>query len=384
MRTVCILGSTGSVGKSSLRVLAELAATHRVEALVARGSVDELVAQALEFRPRIVGMIDESAARAARERLRPLGIEVVSGENAAVDVVRAAACDVVVAAITGAAGLASSLETVRQGKLLALANKESLVMAGGLLTRLARQTGAAIIPVDSEHSAIFQSLAGSSCSAVRRLYLTASGGPFVDLPAERFADVKPEAALVHPTWKMGPKITIDSATMMNKALEIIEARWLFDVGADRIDVLVHRQSIVHSMVEFIDGSILAQLGVPSMTVPIRYAVAWPDRAPTNDGYFDLARFARLTFEAPDHARFPALGLGARAAREGGLAGAALNAANEVAVSRFLEGRLRFDRIAITVEQVLDQLRNVPDPSLEEILEADRSARQEAERCLTRC
>jgi len=383
MRSVCILGSTGSVGKSTLTVLAELRATHRIDALVARGSVDDLVAQALETRPRIVGLIDPRAAARAKERLAPLGIDVIAGPDAAAEVVRAAQCDVVVAAITGAAGLASALETARQGKLLALANKESLVMAGGLLTRLARETGARILPVDSEHSAIFQSLAGAPASSVRRLFLTASGGPFVDLPGDRFGDVTPEQALCHPTWKMGPKITVDSATLMNKALEIIEAHWLFDVPPQQIDVLVHRQSIVHSMVEFVDGSLLAQLGIPSMTVPIRYAVAWPERAPTKEQYFDLGRFSKLTFEPPDHARFPALRLGVRAATEGGLAGAALNAANEVAVERFLAGEIRFDRIAATVEHVLDKLKNTPDPDLPEILSADRYAREEANRCLTR-
>jgi 1-deoxy-D-xylulose-5-phosphate reductoisomerase len=317
-------------------------------------------------------------------RLAELGIEVFGGPDAATEVVRATESDVVVAAITGAAGLSSALETVRRGKRLALANKEALVMAGNLVTRLAAENGAEIVPVDSEHSAIFQALHGEPARSVRRLFLTASGGPFVDLPAASFQGVSPEQALQHPTWKMGPKITIDSATMMNKALEIVEAHWLFGTPPAAIEVLVHRQSIVHSMVEFHDGSILAQLGVPSMTVPIRYAIAYPERARTQENWFDIARFAKLTFEAPDPARFPALRLGARAASEGGLSGAVLNAANEVAVARFLARDIRFDRIAETVERVLDAMQNRTEPSLEEILAADRWARKEAERCLTPC
>jgi 1-deoxy-D-xylulose-5-phosphate reductoisomerase len=382
MRTVCILGSTGSVGRSALEVLAELTATHRVVALVARGSVESLIAQALATRPKWVGLIDAVAARRAREILAPHGIEVIGGPNAAIEVVQAADCDVVVAAITGAAGLGATIETVRRGKLLALANKESLVMAGHLVKSIAAANGATIFPVDSEHSAIFQALAGARPDTVRRLFLTASGGPFVDLDRSAFARVTREQALNHPTWKMGPKITIDSATMMNKALEIIEARWLFDVPASAIEVVVHRQSIVHSMVEFRDGSILAQLGVPSMKVPIRYAVAYPERAKSRDDYFDLKRFATLTFEAPDPVRFPALRLGARAAAEGGLAGVTLNAANEVAVERFLADEISFDRIAQTVETVLDALENVGDPDLESILATDRWARKEAHACLT--
>ncbi len=384
MRSVCILGSTGSVGTSTLTVLSELTATHRVVGLVASASVDAIVAQATQWRPQFVGLTDPAAAERAKPRLAAMDIEVIGGPNAATEVVRAAGADVVVAAITGAAGLASALETVRSGKRLALANKEALVMAGSLVKDLAAKSGAEIVPVDSEHSAIFQSLQGAPPKSVRRLFLTASGGPFVDLPAASFKDVTPEQALKHPTWKMGPKITIDSATMMNKALEIIEAHWLFDVAPAAIEVLVHRQSIVHSMVEFNDGSILAQLGVPSMTVPIRYAIAYPERAMTRENWFDLRRFAHLTFEAPDPGRFPALRLGLRAASEGGLAGTVLNAANEVAVARFLARDIRFDRIAETVERVLDAMRNRSAPDLDEILAADQWARKEAERCLTVC
>lgn len=381
MRTVTILGCTGSVGESTIKVLAELAATHRVVGLVARGSVDAIVAQAEALRPRVVGLIDDAAAAKARARLAGGGIEVIGGADAAVDVLRATEPDIVLAAITGAAGLASSLETVKMGKTLALANKEALVLAGHLLMQLARETGSAIVPVDSEHSAIYQALHGEPPTRIRRIFLTASGGPFVDLPAAEFPRVTPAAALQHPTWKMGPKITIDSATMMNKALEIVEARWLFATPAERIRVLVHRQSIVHSMLEFVDGSMIAQLGVPSMTVPIRYALCHPERAATREDWFDAARFANLTFAEPDLERFPALRLGFAAAAAGGLAGTVLNAANEVAVDRFLAGKASFDAIPATVERVLDRMQNETDPPLERILAADAWARGEARRCM---
>ena len=383
MRTVSVLGATGSVGDSTFKVLRELPDSHRVVSMVARKNDARLVELAREWRPEVVGLVDESAAARAREALSAEGIEVLSGPDVAVEAIRATAPDQVVAAITGAAGLPSSLETVQRGAALLLANKEAMVMAGNLITRHAAETRAPIVPVDSEHSAIFQSIHGEPTSAVRRLFLTASGGPFVDRPAGTFAEVRLEEALKHPTWEMGRKITIDSATLMNKALEIVEARWLFDVPADTIDVVVHRQSIVHSMVEFIDGSILAQLGAPSMTVPVRVALGYPDRVKTESSYFDLERFAALSFEAPDHERFPALRLGHQVAETLGLAGTAMNAANEVAVDAFLNGATSFEQIAETVERVLDALDDVSDPDLEQIMAADAWARQEAGRCLTR-
>lgn len=381
MRSLAILGSTGSVGESTLRVLPELAGTHRVTALVAHRNVERLVEQALALRPECVGLSDPDAAGRAADLLSGTRIRVLGGADVAERVVAELRPDIVLAAITGAAGLPSSLRAVEQGSVLALANKEALVMAGHLMVRAAAASGAAIVPVDSEHSAIFQCLHGEPARRVRRLFLTASGGPFHGLPAADFARVTPAEALRHPTWTMGRKITIDSATLMNKALEIVEARWLFDVPAEAIQVVVHRQSIVHSMVEFVDGSILAQLGLPSMTVPVRVALAWPERAATAENYYDVARFASLTFEEPDLQRFPALRLGFRVARELGLAGTALNAANEVAVERFLIGRAPFPHIAAAVEHVLDRLQNRADPSLDEILAADRWARLEAERWL---
>ena len=283
--------------------------------------------------------------------------------------------------MTGAAGLEPALEALRQGSDLLLANKETLVAAGDLVVRVAEESGARILPVDSEHSAIHQAMRGEDPSDVRRLYLTASGGPFVDLPRHRLERITPEEAVRHPTWNMGPKISVDSATMMNKALEIVEAHWLFGIEADRIDVLIHRQSIVHSMVEFVDGSLIAQLGVPSMTVPIRYALAYPRRFPTRQRYFEREAFSTLTFEEPDEERFPALTLGREVARRGGTAGAVFNAANEVAVEAFLEGRTTFDRIVPMVAEVLERSEPISRPTLEDIRRADAWARREAARCL---
>ncbi len=383
MRTVSVLGATGSVGDSTFKVLEELPDTHRVVSMVAHSNDARMVELARRFRPELVGLVDRAAAGRAREALAPSGIEVIEGDDVAVEALRATSPDLVLAAITGAAGLASSLETVTRGASLLLANKEALVMAGNLITRAAAASGAAIVPVDSEHSAIFQAIHGEDARAVRRIFLTASGGPFVDREAGSFADVRPEDALRHPTWEMGRKITIDSATMMNKALEIVEARWLFDVPAEAIEVLVHRQSIVHSMVEFVDGSILAQLGTPSMTVPVRHALGYPERVETSSSYFDIEQFSALSFEPPDAVRFPALDLGHAVARTLGLSGTALNAANEVAVAAFLDGATRFDRISETAARVLDALEDVADPDLEQILAADAWAREEATRCLSR-
>lgn len=384
MRTISLLGSTGSVGRSAIAVLDELTASHRVVSLVAHSNTELLLKQAERLRPEVVGIVDPTAGSACEAPLRALGCRVIVGADAAVLTLRERPPQLVLAAITGAAGLASSLEAVQIGATLALANKEALVMAGSPVMQLARTSGASIVPVDSEHSAVFQSIGGEPIERVRRIFLTASGGPFADLPAERFAAVTPEQALQHPTWQMGRKITIDSASMMNKALEIVEAHWLFGLEAERIDVLVHRQSIVHSMVEFVDGSILAQLGVPSMTVPIRYALSYPSRSTTREGYFDLGKFAKLTFEAPDLARFPALRLGHEVARAGGLAGAVLNAANEVAVDAFLARTTSFDRIPAAAGAVLERMTNVSHPTLDQILAADVWAREETRRWLSTC
>ena len=376
MKEVLLLGSTGSIGRNTLKVLDERSDTHRVSGLSGHANHGLIIEQAMHYGPRAVAVTDNQAYPLVKEALASRDIDVIGGRGALVELIDRLAPDVVLVAVSGAVGLLPSLETVKRGLRLALANKESLVMAGHLLMPLANETGAEILPVDSEHSALFQSLLGGRRAEMKRLFLTASGGPFVDLDAEALSEVRPEDALRHPTWDMGRKITIDSATLMNKALEVIEARWLFDCPVDQIEVIVHRQSILHGMAEFTDGSILAQMGLPDMKVPIQYALTFPRRAPSDRCYFDLDRFATLTFERPDTSRFPGLELGFRAAREGGLTGTVLNAANERAVELFLEGKLSFVDIPKGVAHVLDRLDNTSAPSLDAVLAADRWARKE--------
>ena len=382
MKRVLVLGSTGSIGRNTLAVLSELGETHRVVGLTAHTHAARLSEQAQAFRPEAVGLDLPEAAAAARDRLAGTGIEVFEGPTIHEDLVDRLAPDMVVLSVTGAAGLRPSLRAAEQGCRLALANKESLVMAGHLLVAAAERSGAEVIPVDSEHSAVFQALRGEGRAALDRIVLTASGGPFIDRPVETLYAVTPEEALNHPTWKMGPKITVDSATMMNKALEIVEARWLFSLPPERIEVRIHRQSIVHGMAAFMDGSVIAQLGAPDMKVPIRFALTFPERRPATEGAFDFDTLERLTFEAPDFSRFPALELGYRAARDLGLAGTVLNAADETAVDLFLRGTLTFDAIPTCVARVMDAMKNRNDPSLEEIFAADRWAREETKKCFS--
>ncbi len=380
MRRVHLLGSTGSIGRTSERVLEEMAATHRVVGLAARRDAKALLAQVERWRPQAVAIVDPDSAEELARPLASRGVRLFVGADAAEELVVAIDADVVLNGIVGARGLGASFAALRRGADLALANKESMVMAGPLLGREAQRSGGRILPVDSEHSAIFQCLQGEPASSVRRLMLTASGGPFRTTPAADLEQVTPAQALRHPTWSMGAKISVDSATLMNKALEIVEATSLFSVVPEQITVLIHPQSIIHSMVEFVDGSILAQLGVPDMAVPIRHALSHPQRHATAHGYFELARFRSLTFEEPDLARFPAIELGYRAARLGGTAGAVLNAANEVAVEAFLQGELPFQRIAPTVAAALDRVAHVSEPTLAEVHAADRAARLEATAC----
>ncbi|MBM4016347.1 MAG: 1-deoxy-D-xylulose-5-phosphate reductoisomerase [Planctomycetes bacterium] len=380
MRRVHLLGSTGSIGTTAERVLGELVATHRVVGLASGRGGPAFLAQVERLRPEAVAVADPAGAEEVARALRGRAVRVFGGADAPAELVRAIPAELVLNGITGARGLGASFAAVERGIDLALANKESMVMAGPLLAHAAAASGARILPVDSEHSAIFQCLHREPPGAVRRLLLTASGGPFRTTPAADFAAITPAQALRHPTWNMGAKITIDSATLLNKALEVVEARWLFGLPAEQIAVVVHPQSIVHSMVEFTDGSILAQLGIPDMAVPIRFALAYPQRSVTRDQYFDFERWKTLTFERPDLARFPGLALGFRAARAGGTAGAVLNAANEVAVAAFLAGELPFDRIARVVEAALDQVRHVAEPTLAEVLAADQSARAETTAC----
>ncbi len=374
-RHVAVFGSTGSIGRNALEVIRGTGGRFAVAALSAHANLELLVRQALEFRPRWIVATDAEAGRAfpwpaeLRDRVRfgPDGLDRTAAE---------AEIDIVVAAIVGSAGLSSTLAAIDAGKRIALANKETLVVAGGLAIERARASGAEIVPVDSEHSAVFQAIRAGRRSEVARVLLTASGGPFRDWPRERIAQATPAEALAHPNWSMGRKITVDSATMMNKALEVIEARWLFDLPAERLEVVVHRQSIVHSMVEFVDGSIVAQLGPPDMRLPILYALAFPERLAGPTLRLDITKPFTLDFEPPDPDRFPALALGAEVARRGGTTGAVLNAANEVAVERFLEGTLPFGRIAAGCRAVLDRHDYESDPSLETLLRLDRWARKE--------
>jgi len=371
-----VLGSTGSIGKSTLDVIAASGGRFVPHLLAARRSVGLLLEQAREFRPRWVVVTDPAAATEIGADSLPPGTQLAVGEEALDDLVAAPVVDRVVSAIVGAAGLRSTWAAVAAGKTVALANKETLVMAGPLVMRLAADSGATILPVDSEHSAIHQALCSGQPAEVARILLTASGGPFRTRSRESLATVTPAEALRHPTWSMGPKITVDSATMMNKALELIEARWLFDTPAEKLGVVVHPQSIVHSLVEFVDGSVIAQLSPPDMRLPIQYALSYPERLPGPARRMDFTQAARLDFEPPDLARFPAVRLGYEAAARGGTAGAVLNAANEEAVRGFLDGAIAFTDIADMCARLLDEHPHQADPSLDDVLRLDAWARQE--------
>ncbi|MFM7243514.1 MAG: 1-deoxy-D-xylulose-5-phosphate reductoisomerase [Planctomycetaceae bacterium] len=373
---VAVLGSTGSIGRSTLDVIEASSGRFEAWLLAAHTSVGPLLEQAARLRPAWVVVVDEAAAATIGPGALPSGTRLASGPEALADLVAADEVDRVVSAIVGAAGLDSTWAAVESGKVVALANKETLVMAGPLVMRRARQTGATILPVDSEHSAIHQALASGSRDEVHRIVLTASGGPFRTRAIDTLAAVTPEEALRHPTWSMGPKITVDSATMMNKALELIEARWLFAMPAEKLAVTVHPQSIVHSLVEFVDGSVIAQLSPPDMRLPIQYALTHPERTDGPARRLDFTRPMTLEFEPPDLERFPAVRLGHEAASRGGTAGCVLNAANEAAVARFLAGRFRFTDIAEACRRVLDQHPFAAEPTLEEIRRLDAWARQE--------
>ncbi len=375
MKRLVLLGSTGSVGRQTLEVVSDFPERFRLVALTAASNWKLLAEQALRFRPRVVVILREDLYRPLREALPP-GIEVLSGEKALSEVAAHPEADLVVSAIVGLAGLAPTLSALSAGKTVALANKEALVTGGELVKDTARRARARLLPVDSEHSAIFQALKGHRRREVARILLTASGGPFRERPAESFPKITPEEALKHPRWRMGAKITVDSATLMNKGLEVIEAHFLFDLPYERIEVLIHPQSIVHSLVEFRDGSLLAQLSLPDMRLPIAYALAYPERLPLPYPRLSLTEIGGLTFEPPDPVRFPCLSLAYEAGRRGGFWPVALNAANEVAVEAFLSRRLRFDQIPRLIEETLAHLSFSGKPgSLEEILEADRKTRK---------
>jgi 1-deoxy-D-xylulose-5-phosphate reductoisomerase len=351
-KRLSVIGSTGSVGDRTLAVAEAFPERYRVVALAAGHNIDKLAEQVRRFRPEIVSVADATGADALRRRVGSLEVHVETGAEG-LDAVAMHPADLVVAGLVGALGLRPTLTAIRAGHDVALANKEVLVMAGALVLREARARGASLLPVDSEHSAIFQALAGQRREDVSRLILTASGGPFRTWSADRIARATVKEALDHPNWDMGPKITIDSATMMNKGLEVVEARWLFDMAPEEVDVVVHPQSIVHSMVEFVDGSVLAQLGLPDMRIPIAVALAHPERLPLDLPRLDLAALGRLDFETPDRKRFPCLDLAYQALRAGEAAPAVLNAANEVSVAAFLEKRVSFPAIAEANAAVLD-------------------------------
>ena len=375
MKNVVLLGSTGSIGTSTIKVAEDLPDRIRLLGLAAGNNAELLFEQTRKHQPEAISISDPAKAEELR---RVLGrTEVCCGAEGLVKLATLPGADIVLIAIVGTAGLQPALAAIRAGKDIAVASKEILVMAGEIVMQEARERGVRVLAVDSEHSAIFQCLEGKPSDSVRRLWLTASGGPFRATPKEEFADITVERALKHPSWVMGQKITIDSATLFNKGLEMIEARWLFDIEMSRVSVVVHPQSVVHSMVEFVDGSMLAQLSTPDMCLPIQYALTYPDRAPNQRVQTNLARLGSLTFEEPDPDRFPALQLARRAGEVGGTLPAVLNAANEVAVAGFVNQRLNFPQIAQTVGRVMEHHQLVAHPTLPQILAADAWARREA-------
>jgi 1-deoxy-D-xylulose-5-phosphate reductoisomerase len=384
--TLALLGATGSIGGSTLDVVSRHPERYRIGALSAHSRVDELIALCARFRPDSAVIADPAGFPALRDGLAALGLptRAMAGPEALSEVAADPAFPVVVAAVVGAAGVASTLSAARAGKRLLLANKESVVLAGDLLMQAARDGGATVLPVDSEHNAIFQCLpADGRRQGVRRLVLTASGGPFRGWSRADLATVTPEQACAHPNWSMGRKISVDSATLMNKGLEVIEASHLFALPAAQIDVVVHPQSVIHSLVDYVDGSMLAQLGNPDMRTALAYGLAWPERIDAGVAPLDLAAIGRLEFQAPDLATFPCLGLAYRALEAGAGAAAVLNAANEIAVSAFLQGRLGFLAIPELIEACLDALPARPSESLEQLLDTDAEARRMAESLISR-
>ncbi|MDX2448095.1 MAG: 1-deoxy-D-xylulose-5-phosphate reductoisomerase [Desulfobacterales bacterium] len=382
MKNLTILGSTGSIGTNALKVVAQFPERFTAKVLTAGQNISKLVGQIKQFQPELVAVFDEAGA-AELERALPKDtrVEIVYGSSGYQTAAAYETSDMVLTAVVGAAGLMPTISAIEAGKNIALANKETLVMAGELIMQLAQKNGVDIIPVDSEHSAIFQCLMGQRTSDLDVLLITASGGPFMDTPVQSFPDVSPEAALNHPNWQMGRKITIDSATLMNKGLEVIEAKHLFQVEMDRIRVVVHPQSIIHSMVSFQDGSVLAQLGIPDMKGAIALALSFPERLPLGQPLPDFADIGCFTFKEPDMEKFSCLGLAMKAGRKGGTLPTVLNAANEVAVHAFLEHRLSFDQIPLVIEKSLAKHTNQPAPSLEDILTADQWAREAASRLI---
>jgi 1-deoxy-D-xylulose-5-phosphate reductoisomerase len=380
---LAVLGSTGSIGKNTLAVAERFAGRFCIRVLTARNNVELLAAQIEKFEPDLAAVYSKDEAVALEKLLSARGLKtrVIYGKQGYLDAASYGPVDMVVSAMVGAAGLLPTLAAIDAGKDIALANKETLVMAGSLVMERARQKDVRILPVDSEHSAIFQCLAGNRRKDVGKIILTASGGPFRNHPASEFCRITPKQALAHPTWQMGSKITIDSATLMNKGLEVIEAMHLFDLSADQVEVVIHPQSIIHSMVAFCDGTVMAQMGLPDMQGAIAYALSCPERLCLGLELPDFADIGQLTFHAPDLEKFACLGLAIKAGKQGGVLPAVLNAANEVAVSAFLEGKIGFDSIAPLIASAMESCSTKTDPDIETIIEADTWARNTAENLL---
>jgi len=379
LKRISILGSTGSIGRSALQVVEQFPDHFQVVALAAGKNIDLLAKQIQQFRPKLAAVLDRELAKNLARRLpADSRVKVLAGSTGYQETASCAEADMVLSSMVGAAGLIPTLSAIRAGKDVALANKETLVMAGALVMGEVQKYKVTLLPVDSEHNAIFQALEGHRREDLKRILLTASGGPFLNVPKEQLESVTPAQALAHPNWEMGAKITIDSATMMNKGLEVIEAKWLFDVPVEKIDVHIHPQSIVHSMVEYVDGSVIAQLGMPDMRVPIAYALAYPQRLKLDLPTLDLFSVQTLTFQEPDLSRFPCLELAFSACKAGGTMPAVLNASNEIAVQAFLDNRIPFLGIARLVDKVMQEHELVPATELQAILTADTWARQRTE------
>jgi 1-deoxy-D-xylulose-5-phosphate reductoisomerase len=378
MKRLTILGSTGSIGVNTLEIVGQFREEFEVLALAAGTNLSVLREQVKRFKPRIVSVLNQDLARALREDLREEKVEVVSGTEGLIRAATFPEVDLVVSAVVGSIGLLPLLAAIEEGKDIALANKESIVMAGEIIVKKAQEKGVAILPIDSEHSAIFQALGGKTGGeGVKRIILTASGGPFYTLPAEALKAVSPQEALAHPVWEMGPKISVDSATMMNKGLEVIEAHWFFQVPPERIEIVIHPQGIVHSLVEYVDSSIIAQLSVPDMRIPIAYALSYPKRLATDLPGLNLAALNHLTFDPPDFEKFPSLKLAYEALEKGGTLPAVLNAANEVAVEAFLQDKIGFDHIPQVVASTMNGHKATPLRGVEDALEADLWAKEKA-------
>ncbi|MCK6542164.1 1-deoxy-D-xylulose-5-phosphate reductoisomerase [bacterium] len=382
MKRIGLFGSTGSIGENVLQVIRNHPDRFTVQCLTANTNAELLIKQALEFKPQSVAIVSDEGYTQLHSGLSGTGIRIYHGHDAIVQMARDENYDLMIGAIVGFAGFLPTIEAIRAGKDIGLANKETLVVGGAIVNGLLSKHQARLIPIDSEHSALFQCLVGEDMRSVRKLILTASGGPFLHTPAEDFSSITVARALKHPNWSMGAKITIDSATLMNKGLEVIEAHWLFGVGADRIDVAIHPQSIIHSMVEFVDGSTKAQLGVPDMKVPIQYAMTYPERMTNNFDVFDFRKWNRLDFYEPDRNKFRCLKLAYDALETGGSMPAVLNAANEIAVAGFLQEKIRFTDIASSIESAMQAHTCVRDPDIASVIETDRWARAYAQKtCL---